>query len=110
MKESHQRFLVWRNLKSKHKIDLTEEQVELIDNIYFRARLDNIKNVVLYRFVNCVFSIAGLILYLVLRETSAEKYVFLVLTALFGFYNFFYVLKGKSDHKRLKSKKDSFAE
>lgn len=110
MKESHQRFLVWRNLKSKHKIDLTEEQVEMIDDIYFRARLENIKTVVIYRLVNVVFSIAGLILYLITRETRAEKYIFLVLTAFFGFYNFFYVLKGKSDHTRLKSKKDSFAE
>lgn len=97
-----QKATIWMIFRKKYKLTLTEEQLELINEIYYKARKESAKDVVLYRLVNLFYSLIMIIIWFYLRGSTIEKYFFPCVLILFALLNLIYGFIGKLNHRSIK--------
>lgn len=105
-RDTHERFLIWRNLKLKHKLNLTEEQLDVIDRVYFGAQIDERRIAGTYRLVNMIFGILAIIFWIIF-EGQFREWIFLILTISFTFINIFYGIRAKLMIRKLKERHEA---
>lgn len=88
---TQEKYLVYHKLKKKHNIELTEEQVNTVDEVYIKREISYKGNLVYYRFINVVLSIAFFIVFIYVRKDVFCYRMSIVMTILFGFLNTFYM-------------------
>lgn len=105
MKDTHEKYLIFHRMRVKHSVNLTEEQVELIDDIYKKRELENLKNLAAYRFVNALLSVVVFLVFLLVTNKELRWWFFLLLTFFFFlvnvyylFYNTYKIVIFKRDH------------
>jgi glucan phosphoethanolaminetransferase (alkaline phosphatase superfamily) len=91
MKDTHEKYLIFHRMRTKHSVNLTEEQVELIDDIYKKRELENLKNLADYRFVNALLSVFMVLVFVLLENYSLRWWFAALLTLIFFLINVYYL-------------------
>lgn len=104
MSESHQKYLIWRRMKAKFRIDLKDKHLDLIEDVYYESRKENVKNVGIYRFINVIFSIFSFLIWLLVSGTKFEKWTFLIIIFVFLLINLVQLFRQYVFYRRLKDK------
>ncbi len=71
---------IWFSLNKEHDVNLKEEHLQTIDNLYHQLKLELIKKVGLYRFLNFVLTIPIVVLWFFFND---NQYFQKSLTAVF---------------------------
>lgn len=99
-----QKSRVWSVFRHRYKMELNEDQLDLINEIYYKARKESAKDMVLYRLVNVAFGVILFIIWLFILGTTVEKYFYLCVSLLYVVYNAIHGLKSKVKYRSIKRK------
>lgn len=99
------KYMVYRMMKKEHQIELKDEQLNTIDDVYLLERKSVIFRVGIYRSLNAWWSILLIILFYLIRNVSWNKYVFVALMVLFFIYNIIHIWNNIVEYRSLKSNK-----
>lgn len=100
--DSHTKFLVFQQLMTKTKTELTEEQLVIIENVYINERKNAIFTVGMFRAINACISIAFILLFLMTKGSMFDEWIFVVLMVSFFIYNIIHLWNNIVDYKRTK--------
>jgi len=99
--ETSTQYFVYKELFEKHGVELTDEQLQTIDDVYIEERKTAIFFVGMYRFINFVVSLSFLLLIWLVPGTVA-KWVFIVSFAVYGLYSLIHLWNNVMDYKSIR--------
>lgn len=91
--DTAEKYLVYKRLKEEHSIQLSEDQVEVIDSIYKNHVKESKVSVMLYRLVNVIISFFMFFLLMFFENYNLRWWFAGALTLCFSGINIFYLFK-----------------
>lgn len=100
--DTHTKLMTYQEVKSKTGVDLTEEQLVIIENVYILNRKNAIFQVGMFRFINVFFATIFIIIFWLLKGTEFSEWMFVGMMIVFWFYNLIHCWNNIVDYKRTK--------
>lgn len=99
--ETSTQYAVYKDLFDKHGVELTDEQLQTIDDVYIKERKNAVFIVGTYRFINFFFALLFLLV-IWLVPGSAAKWVSAVSFAIYGIYSLIHLWNNVMDYKSVR--------
>jgi len=99
------KYLVFDNLRKNHKIKLSDEALDTIDEIYIMERKSSIFKVGMFRFINVFFATIFIIIFWILKGTRFSEWMFVGMMVVFWIYNLIHCWNNIVEYKKTKSNK-----
>lgn len=109
MADTHERFLVWKRLRDEHDVNLSEKQLDTVDDIYFESSRHTVFKIGVYRFINFVIGSIFTIVafgFAMANETCFNQWFFFTMWIVFSIYNLIHCVKNVFDYKLMKTKRE----
>ena len=105
MGNTYERYCIKKTLKMQHGINLTDPQLDTIEEIYFESHKSKITTLMFYRSINFTIGLIGIIFFIFMRNVPEKKWFFLVFVVCFAVYNLAHVIQDYFRYKRLRASK-----
>lgn len=100
--DTHTKLMTFNEVKKNTGIELTEEQLVIIENVYIKDRRFAIFRVGMFRLINVFFSVIFLFIFFWFRETEFAKWLFVGMMMVFCIYNLIHLWNNIVDYKTTK--------
>ena len=93
---------IYLHFKGMYKIEFTQAQLDDINDIYFEAKKESLKDLIVYRFINMMLGVVFLICFMIFVESWTDSWLALLIWTFFVFYNKIHGIINWIQYKRLK--------